>query len=245
MADLPGLVAAVAVLAAIHLSAGKLRFLNGVPRSRWLSIAGGVSIAYVFVRLLPELAAGQDVVNRSLPEVFLVIEKHVYLIALGGLLAFYGLERVVREAQRTPGERFGGSTTSPQVFWLHIGSFALYNVLIGYLLVHREVPGVLSLLLFTVAMGFHFLVTDFGLREDHRAEYGRYGRWVLLVALLAGWGAGLLVGVSDLLIVVLSSFLAGGVILNALKEELPQERRSRLVPFFAGAVAYSLILLVI
>lgn len=70
MADLPGLVAAVAVLVVIHLFAGKLRFLNGVPRSRWLSIAAGVSIAYVFVRLLPELAAGQDVVSRSLPEVF-------------------------------------------------------------------------------------------------------------------------------------------------------------------------------
>ena len=48
--------AAVGVLAVVHLFAAHLRFLRGVPRSRWLSIAGGVSVAYVFVHLLPELA---------------------------------------------------------------------------------------------------------------------------------------------------------------------------------------------
>lgn len=48
-----------------------------------------------------------------------------------------------------------------------------------------------------------------------------------------------------MLIVVLSSLLAGSVILNVLKEELPAERQSRLVPFIAGAAAYTLVLLVI
>ncbi len=43
-------------LAAVHLFSGRLYFLDSVPRSRWLSIAGGVSVAYVFVNLLPELA---------------------------------------------------------------------------------------------------------------------------------------------------------------------------------------------
>lgn len=44
---------AAAILALIHLFAGKLRFLEGIPRSRWLSLAGGASIAYVFLHLLP------------------------------------------------------------------------------------------------------------------------------------------------------------------------------------------------
>ena len=57
---------AAAVLAAVHLVAGRLRFLDVVPRSRWLSLAGGVSVAYVFVRLLPELSAGQEVVQRAI-----------------------------------------------------------------------------------------------------------------------------------------------------------------------------------
>lgn len=42
-------------LALVHLYGGKLRFLEGTPRSIWLSIAGGVSVAYVFVHLLREV----------------------------------------------------------------------------------------------------------------------------------------------------------------------------------------------
>lgn len=36
---------AAAGLALVHVFAGRLRFLDGIPRSRWLSIAGGVSVA--------------------------------------------------------------------------------------------------------------------------------------------------------------------------------------------------------
>ena len=44
------LTAAIA-LALVHLFAGKLRFLHVIPRSRWLSMAGGASVAYVFLHL--------------------------------------------------------------------------------------------------------------------------------------------------------------------------------------------------
>lgn len=47
------------------------------------------------------------------------------------------------------------------VFWLHIGSFAVYNALIGYLLLHREQSGLWSLAIYTVAMALHFVTNDF------------------------------------------------------------------------------------
>ncbi|MDI6719048.1 MAG: hypothetical protein QMD46_05495 [Methanomicrobiales archaeon] len=244
MASPAGLALAVAALAAVHLAAAYLRFLDVIPRSRWLSLAGGVSVAYIFVRLLPELSAGQMVVGRVVPQTFVLLENHVYIIALLGLLVFYGLERVVRESQKRPKQRYRDSTTSARVYWLHILSFALYNLLIGYLVVHRERPGLQSLAFFAVAMGLHFLVTDYGLKKDHRGEYNRTGRWILVGALVFGWTVGILTEVPVALIAVLAAFLAGGVILNVLKEELPAERQSRLIPFFAGALAYTLILLV-
>ena len=54
-----------AALAAVHLFAGMLRFLDVRPRSRWLAAAGGVSVAYVFV-----LAGGVmlNVLKEELPE---------------------------------------------------------------------------------------------------------------------------------------------------------------------------------
>lgn len=42
---------------------------------------------------------------------------------------------------------------------------------------------------------------------------------------------------------VLQSFLAGGVLLNVFKEELPSEQQARAFPFAVGAVAFALLLI--
>ena len=49
--------------------------------------------------------------------------------------------------------------------------------------------------------------------------------------------------VSEAALAVLFAFLAGGVVLNVLKEELPEERQSRFWAFALGASAYAAILL--
>jgi hypothetical protein len=74
---MPGLALIFALcLALIHLGASRFSLARAEPRSRWLSLAGGASVAYVFVHILPELKKGQDVMVRAdLPLEFL--EHHV------------------------------------------------------------------------------------------------------------------------------------------------------------------------
>lgn len=276
---------AVLALVATHLFAGKLRFLEGMPRSVWLSAFGGVSVAYVFVHLLPELAEGQETLREAVSGGLGILENHIYLIALLGLAIFYGVERTTVEGRKqrreapeieynSPGsgrvrmrdrgteggDEGGKSTAGGRAFWLSMGSFAVYNFLIGYLLLHRfgavlplertgaeggEAAGgdLSALILFALAMLLHFLVNDYGLREKHREDYQRIGRWMLAAAVLLGWVAGLLADIPEVLIAVLTAFLAGGIILNVLKEELPEERRSRYWPFAAGAALYTALLI--
>lgn len=235
-------------LAAVHVFTGRLRFLEGIPRSRWLSAAGGVSVAYVFVHILPELEERQRVFEEAgAAEAGGFFEHHTYLIALVGLLVFYGLERTAKLSRKqAPGDVAKGSEEEapPGVFWIHVASFAAYNLLIGYLLLHREEVGLSSLLVYFVAMALHFVVNDFGLRDHYKARYDRAGRWILAAAALAGWGLGVTVEVSEATVAVLFAFLAGGVVLNVLKEELPEERQSRFWAFGLGATAYAALLLV-
>ncbi len=243
---------AVVLLVVVHVVTPFLRFLEGSPRSVWLSIAGGVSVAYVFVHLLPELAAGEEQVGRAVRDTTFA-EHHVYLIALLGLATFYGLDRLAKmsRSQRQGAPVRGGrgaesaaqAGTSPAVFWIHMGSFAVYNALIGYLLLHREVMTLGALAFFTVAMALHFVVTDYGLNEDHKAPYRRIGRWVLVAAVAAGFLVGTVSEISEAAIAVLTAFLAGGVILNVLKEEVPSERQSRFWAFAAGMAGYAALLL--
>ncbi len=129
------------------------------------------------------------------------------------------------------------------MFWIHLGSYAVYNVLIGYLLLHREETDLRGLLIYAAAMGLHFVVNDQGLREHHGAAYDRVGRWLLAGAPILGWLLGLAVEVPPLALAALFAFLAGGVVLNVLKEELPEDRESRFSAFAAGTAAYALLLL--
>lgn len=56
MAIIPMLVTFISalVLAGVHVFSGSLRLLDKIPRSRWLSFAGGVAVALVFLEVLPE-----------------------------------------------------------------------------------------------------------------------------------------------------------------------------------------------
>lgn len=229
----------VAGMALAHLFSYKLLFLQGIPRSPWLSMAGGISVAYVFLHILPELSASQGHLEETGGLVIGYLEHHVYLVALLGLGLFYGLERAAKEKRSTAEDK-----GSAYVFWLHMASFSIYNGLIGYLLLHRVDQSIQSLLLFFFAMTVHFVVNDYGLREDHEEDYDRRGRWVLVAALFVGWAVGLVTEIPEAAIAVLFAFLAGAVVLNVLKEELPRERKSRFWAFALGALAYAVLLLV-
>lgn len=236
----------VLAFTAIHIFGKGMIWLRATPRSAWLSVAGGVSVAYVFVHLLPELARHQETFSRQAEDASSplgAIESHVYLIALLGLATFYGLDRLARSSARREQKSGREHRPSQQVFWIHLSSFAVYNVLIGYLLLHREETDVRGLLIYAAAMGLHFVVNDQGLREFHGAVYDAKGRWILTAAPLLGWGLGLTFEVPALAIASLFAFLAGGVVLNVLKEELPEERESRFWAFAAGTALYASVLL--
>jgi hypothetical protein len=226
------------ILAAVHQGAGRLRFLDVVPRSRWLSAAGGVSTAYVFVHILPELGRSQRQLTQALgsEKWFVAVEHHIFFIALLGLVLFYGLERAARRSR----PREGGD--GAEVFWIHLGSFAIYNIVIGFFLLDRTQKGWMSLALFSFAMGVHFVVNDSGLRHHYPRLYQKFGSWILSSAILVGWGMSLLFDVHPAAIPILFALLAGGIVLNVLKEELPDERESRFWAFALGALTYGLLL---
>lgn len=231
--------AVATLLAAVHPVAGMVRSIHARPRRRLLSAAGGISVAYVFVHVLPELASWQ----RHLAPDGAAAERLLYVVALGGLVVFYGLERLALTSRPEP-DREGGLA-----FRLHVGAFALYNALVGYLLLQGARSAPTDLALFALAMATHLLVNDVGLQAHHGPAYRRVGRWVLMAAPLAGWGIAcaervdLLPRVPAQVPAALFGALAGTVVLTVLKEELPDGRDSRFWPFLLGAVAYAALLL--
>ncbi|MEB3415748.1 hypothetical protein VCJ71_06690 [Alteriqipengyuania sp. WL0013] len=228
---------------AVHVFIGRLRQLHRTPRSRWLSFAGGVAVAYVFLHILPELAAHAVTFERAIGWRTAVAEGWVYTLALGGLVLFYGLERALSVSRGDRRAEEGRDRPAHGIFWLHIAASSTLIAIIAYLLNHREDGSAIGLALFFAAMILHLLTADYGARSDHPELYDVRGRWVLAAATLGGWALGLVVELPDIAIGGLFAFVGGAIVLVVLKEELPQERESYFLPFLGGAAIYAALVL--
>lgn len=230
--------------ALIHLYGCRLKVLDITPRSGWLSASSGISVAYVFVHVLPDLSEAQQDWQSS-TTVLNFFEHHVYVAALIGMVTFYGLERIAKASREKNIAEGDGDVTELGVFSLHMISFTVYNLLIGYLLMHREDSGVGSLILYAIAIGTHLMVNDYGLHNNHKGAYRKVGRWILAAAIITGWAIGTQLAISEAALAVVFALLAGSIILNVLKEELPEERQSRFWIFAVGTGSYAAILLAV
>ena len=112
-------------------------------------------------------------------------------------------------------------------------------VVIAYLLNQRVDDTWPGLVLYAIAMMLHLLTADFGSRREHPELYDAQARWALVAATLGGWVLGVSTDVSELGLGALFAFLGGGIVLVVLKEELPEERRSKIGPFLLGSALYA------
>lgn len=236
--DVPNasLLAAV-VISGVHHGSAWLRRLRFTPRSQVLSAAGGMAVAFVLLQLLPSVARAQANLAGAAGVGQGARGRLLFLVMLVGLLAYFAVERSVR----------AGLATRPELhrrlFWLNVSSNAALEVTVGYLLVaDRRAP--LQLALFTIAMALRGLITDRGMHEAHQSDFDRYGRALLLTAAPLGWLLGVLAQFPPNAIGAVRALLAGGVVLHVLKEELPEDRESSYLAFFAGALSYAALLLV-
>jgi hypothetical protein len=233
--------AAISLLACTFIFGMYLRGPFADAPRRVLSAAAGVSVAYVFLRALPEMSEAQNVFtrvtfNRGLP----FPEHRVYTAALAGFLLFYGLENMI--SRSGSGERGEGEAAGRFTYKLQLGGFAAYCGLVGYLMVHQQS---LPTLLYLIAMALHFLAVNHSFEREYGSTYDRSGRWILASAVLVGGFAGIFTSMSEELLATLLGFNSGGVVINSMVMELPTEKEGRFWYFCLGAVGYSLLLLLI
>ena len=221
---------AIVILAAIHLFANQSKVLGWLWHGKFLSFAAGISFAYVFVDLLPALEKGQPLLKKTFGEIIPYFDRHAYLIALFGLLFYYGIQRHVAKQKS-------------ENFWLAVSGYLLFNFFVGASLSDSTNPDIQPLTLFTIAIGMHYFVRDHQARIKDSALFQTKGRWWLVIALVAGYGLGCLIHLPDALVAIAVSFLAGGILLNVLHYELPDRKQSSYFPFLLGALFYTALLI--
>jgi len=206
----------------------------------FVSFSGGVAVAYVFLQMLPDLVE----YNKPIGEYLLknhwltsFTELLIYIVALFGFLIYYGFD-LVAERYRTRGH------DNKLIYGLHLFMFCLYNFLITYTMSLRVVSSITATVIFTVAMALHFILTDQKFCRFYQVQFNHLGRFFLVAALLFGWVCSVIFDPVNVLIVAfMVAFLAGSVLLNVFREELPAAGATNYFWFTSGAMIVAIVLL--
>jgi hypothetical protein len=238
-------VAAVLVLSAANLMPRYLGNLHpGTPRPV-LSLFGGFATAYVFVHLLPAVVEAQERLDGSVTDGGGDPRETAFLLALVGLTTFYGIELAARSSSRRV-HGIPGQGTERGTYVASMMAFVAYNALVGYVVAQQvEADGAGAAVLLAVALAMHLVVNDASLRDHHQERYERNGRWILAAAVPVGWLVGLADVVPETAAAAVLAFLAGGIVLNVLKDEVPSEQEGRFLAFAVGAVSCTALLLLV
>ncbi len=224
-------VLATSLLVSIHLLAGRFHFLVGSRRSRVHSFLAGITTAYLFLKLLPELGAPGEVVGEE-PEAG--GRRLAFAIALLGFVVFYAAE--VWAHRRRTSETIRRKTD--RVYHLLLVTFALFNAGLAFLLPHQVAthgPWITGV--YVLAIGVHLLVLDHAIAEVHRGRYGAHARVTHSAGLLGGVALAIVLGPEawDRAVRPLIAFLGGAIALQVFREEIPAYKQGRPVPFAMGA----------
>jgi hypothetical protein len=191
-----------------------------------------MSVAYVLIYLLPELAESQHEWLEAWPNRPLRwLHRQVYVAAMLGMMLALGINTLTAD-RRAPSTRF----------WLNISLAALHNLIVGAVGLRFATPFPLAIAV--LAFGSHFVVDDHSLHTRYGRAYARFGRWVLAAALALGAAITTVVEPHVIAIAALLGLLAGGIILSSIKEQLPEQQSGRFLYFVVGAITYAGLLLV-
>lgn len=217
-------------------------FANRLPKNGkgFVSFAGGTAIAYVFLHMLPDLVEYNEPIGKFLIHTDWLTsftEINIYIVALLGFIIYYGIELLAERTSQVTNENW-------QIYALHLFMFCLYNFLITYTMSLRAQISITATILFTFSMALHFVFTDRKFSRLYAKRFNHNGRFFLILALLIGWGSSVLFEPVNVVIAAfMLAFLAGSVLLNVFREELPNAALVNYAWFTAGASVITLTLL--
>lgn len=210
----------------IHFFANALLPSERLKQMRWFSLSGGLAVSYIFVYLLPTLHKEQA--NIEEPYRRFTMESEIYFVGLIGVVAFLGLQILIRQ-------NYVSHTAS---FWSAISFYAVYNALVSFTVLSFEVAGIQALF-YCIAIGLHFIAVAHDMWREFPTEYNKYGKYVLALGIVTGWIFALTVNLSPLFNSIVFAFIAGAMIFHVFTHELPSEKETHFPTFAAAVVIYS------
>ncbi|MEL7669528.1 hypothetical protein [Methanobacterium sp.] len=236
----------------VHLSSPKIYGFSKRYKKKILSFSGGVASAYVFLDLLPLIENADPHLHAILgssPLITIFLEKAIFGVAFIGFLVFFVLEYLALKsrgykAQQTT-KSLKETNASRNVFFLHIILTAVVSLIICYSLRFEILTTGWGIVIYTIALSLHFFISDRSMEEHYGTLYVKYGRYLLALMPILGWSLSILFPERTSEAYVLLAFIAGAVLFNVIKDEVPNSGTGKPLSFFTGALLYSGLILIL
>ena len=203
-------------LVTAHVAAPRVRDLRRHPDIQE-AFGAGLSVAYVFLHLIPALDTENDPLGQR-----------VYFIALLGFALLYGLEvHFIKHGKRR--------------YTAELAVLFVYNVLMVFTLGMHLPPTPLLTAIFAFTLALDALNTDIDLCGRYGSRFVHHGRWVLIGGVLFGYGSGLVRRPEPLVVDAVTAALAGMMLFMVLKELFPVSPKRRFPAFLAGMALFAVL----
>ncbi|HLD81087.1 MAG TPA: hypothetical protein VJA40_03725, partial [archaeon] len=204
----------LALVLAIALSV--THYFNAALRQRFkryesdaASFAGGISIAYLFLQIMPELYAG-----------YTVVSSYLFVFVLVGFTLMHLIEKQIQSHTHRLEKR------REELKELHSAYFFFYHFLVGVVLLRLVELNAVTGALFFVPVFLYTLASGVSLSEVHERVRGHAAaRLLLSSSSLFGVFAAAVYKVPDVLFYALFSFVGGMFFYVVIREAVPSERK--------------------
>ena len=225
---------AVSILCAVHVLFPNIERALHRYKHIWVQVTGGLAIGYVFMYMLPKLSDDTSLIISNEPAEWEFLHYRLYLIAMIGLLTYLLVD--IWSVSKNP----------RVVYWKQIqgACLCLYSLLIGYMFFNIPRTGILPSLLATLIFSVHLMGMNHLLFKRHANYYNLTLKWLMPISLIAGWLVGLTIELPETVKASSAAFIAGGVLINAITEKLPDREEDHFWPFIAGVGLFVVIAVV-
>ena len=212
-------------LSLVHYYSDKLSQFFSTNKLKLVSFSAGVSIAYFFLMLLPEIYGG-----------FTYLNKLIFFFILIGFILFHLTEKFIYQHERK-------EQLMHDLKEAHSLVFFFYHFIVGLVLIRILANGFIEGMLFFIPILFHMTITNVSLSEIHKKmTESKLIRFLLCISSLIGILFALFASISNVLYYTLFSFIGGAMLYIVVREEIPKEKKDHPKYFILGAFIYSLLI---
>ena len=226
----------------IHLLSLCLAKLLSIKEEKIVSFSGGLSSTYVFLHMLPQLVEGNEAIGKVLAKkihLTPLFDLSIFIVAFFGFNLYYGFELLAIKYSKK-------NNSSSFAYRLHLFIYCIFNFIIAYTMPLRVQTGIAFSIVFTFAIGMHYILSDRNFQKHFPDKFAKSGRLFLVFSLLLGWFVSAITDPINVFHVSLFiAFLSGSILLNVFKALLPSDSEQNYFYFLSGTLLMTTFLVVL